>query len=78
MSLVDDLSAAAIERMKAEGFEPSAVVEKPRRITFQVWLDHGQALEVTTSTAVAKQLAESFGGDLSRVASHGHFQSCPV
>jgi hypothetical protein len=50
--------------MKAEGFEPAVVVETSRN-NFQVWLNHGQVLEVTTSTAVAKQLAERFGGDLS-------------
>ena len=62
LSLLDDLTAEAIERMKAEGFEPAAVVEiSPNN--FQVWLNHGQVLDVTTSTAVAKQLAARFGGD---------------
>ncbi len=62
LSLLDDLTAEAIERMKAEGFEPAAVVETSPN-NFQVWLNHGQVLGVTTSTAVAKQLAARFGGD---------------
>jgi hypothetical protein len=64
LSLLDDLTAEAIERMKAEGFEPAVVVETSPH-NFQVWLNHGQILEVVTSTTVAKQLAERFGGDLS-------------
>jgi hypothetical protein len=62
LSLLDDLSAEAIERMKAEGFEPAVVVETSPN-NFQVWLNHGQILEVTMSTYAAKQLAARFGGD---------------
>ena len=62
LSLLDDLTAEAIERMKAEGFEPAVVVETSPN-NFQVWLNHGQILEVVTSTHAAKQLAERFGGD---------------
>ena len=62
LSLLDDLTAEAIERMKAEGFEPAVVVETSPN-NFQVWLNHGQILEVVTSTRAAKQLAERFGGD---------------
>jgi hypothetical protein len=62
LSLLDDLTADAIERMKAEGFEPAVVVETSPN-NFQVWLNHGQVLEVVTSTHAAKRLAERFGGD---------------
>src|SRR5215471_16400496 len=62
LSLIDDLSAEAIERMKAEGFEPAAVVETSPN-NFQVWLNHGQVLEAAMSTRVAKALVERFGGD---------------
>jgi hypothetical protein len=62
LSLLDDLTADGIERMKADGFEPAVVVETSTN-NFQAWLNHGQVLEATISTRVAKQLAERFGGD---------------
>jgi hypothetical protein len=62
LSLIDDLSAAALERMKAEGFEPAVVVETSPN-NFQAWLNHGQALDAAASTRAAKALAERFGGD---------------
>jgi hypothetical protein len=64
LSLIDDLTAEVIERMKAEGFEPAVVVETSPN-NFQAWLNHGQVLDVATSTRASKQLAERFGGDLS-------------
>jgi hypothetical protein len=62
LSLIDDLTAEAINRMKADGFEPAVVVETSPN-NFQAWLNHGQVLEATISTRPAKQLAERFGGD---------------
>ena len=62
LSLIDDLSAEALERMKAEGFQPAVVVETSSD-NFQAWLKHGQVLDAETSTCAAKQLAERFGGD---------------
>jgi hypothetical protein len=62
LSLIDDLSAEAIELMKAEGFEPAVVVETSPN-NFQAWLNHGQVLESATSTRAAKALVERFGGD---------------
>jgi DNA primase RepB-like protein len=62
LSLIDDLTADAIERMKAEGFEPAVVVETSPN-NFQAWLNHGQVLETTISTLTAQKLAERFGGD---------------
>jgi hypothetical protein len=59
LSLLDDLSSEAIERMQAEGFEPAVVVETSPN-NFQVWLNHGQVLDPSASTRAAKQLAERF------------------
>jgi RepB DNA-primase from phage plasmid len=63
LSLVDDLKADAITRMKPEGFEPAAVVETSPG-NFQAWLKHGEVLDEVTSTRAAKLLAERYGGDL--------------
>jgi hypothetical protein len=63
LSLVDDLKADALSRMKAEGFEPAAVVEtSPGNL--QAWLKHGVTLDEAASTRAAKLLAERYGGDL--------------
>jgi len=62
LSLVDDLKAAAIAEMKAQGFEPALVVETSPG-NFQALLKHGQVLDEVTSTWVAKELALRFGGD---------------
>jgi hypothetical protein len=62
LSLVDDLSAAALDRMKSEGFQPAVVVETSLG-NFQAWLNHGRVLPKAESTAAARALAERFGGD---------------
>lgn len=62
LSLVDDLTAASIRRMKAEGFEPAVIVETSPG-NFQAWLNHGRVLPKVESTAAARVLAEKFGGD---------------
>jgi hypothetical protein len=63
LSLVDDLSAEAIQRMTHTGFEPAAVVETSPT-NFQLWLNHGQILsDRTFSTQASKELARRFGGD---------------
>ena len=62
LSLIDDLSAEMIERMKAEGFEPAVVVETSPD-NYQAWLNHGQVLDTAASTRAAKALAQRFGGD---------------
>lgn len=62
LSLIDDLSVEAIERMKVEGFEPAVVVETSPN-NFQAWLNHGQVLDAAASTRAAKALVERFGGD---------------
>ena len=62
LSLVDDLTGAAIRRMKSEGFQPAVVVETSPG-NFQAWLNHGRVLPQAESTAAARALAEKFGGD---------------
>ena len=71
LSLVDDLSKTAIDRMKAEGFEPAAIVETSPR-NFQAWLDHGERLPKDIGTAVARALASRFEGD-TKAADWRHF-----
>ena len=62
LSMVDDLAADAIKRMKAEGYAPALVVETSPG-NFQAWLNHGQILPQRLSTLAARALAEKFGGD---------------
>src|SRR5260370_27926440 len=59
LTLVDDLKAATIARMKREGFEPAAVVETSPG-TFQAWLKHGNGLNKATRTRAAKELPLRF------------------
>jgi hypothetical protein len=62
LSLVDDLTAEAIQRMKADGFAPAAIVETSPG-NFQAWLNHGQVLPKQLSTLAARTFAERYGGD---------------
>jgi len=67
LSLIDDLTAAAIEEMKRTGFGPAVVVETSPR-NFQVWLRHGRTLDQRMGTRAAQELARRFGGDPSGAA----------
>jgi hypothetical protein len=62
LSLVDDLNADAVRRMKAAGFAPAAIVETSPG-NFQAWLKHPRQLSREVSTLAARRLAEEFGGD---------------
>jgi RepB DNA-primase from phage plasmid len=62
LSLVDDLKADTVVRMKVDGFAPAAVVETSPG-NFQAWLKHGEVLDEVASTRAAKLLAERYGGD---------------
>ncbi len=62
LSLVDDLSADSLKRMKESGFEPALVVETSAA-NFQAWLNHGRVLDCPLSTQAAKELARRFDGD---------------
>jgi hypothetical protein len=62
LSLVDDLTAEAIQRMKTDGFAPAVIVETSPG-NYQAWLNHGQVLPKQLSTVAARTLAERYGGD---------------
>ena len=62
LSLVDDLTADAIRKMKADGFAPAVVVETSPG-NFQAWLNHGEVLPKQLSTLAARALAVRYGGD---------------
>ncbi len=62
LSLIDDVSLQAVERLKSEGFAPSVILETSPR-NFQTWLCHGQILPKHLSTFAARLLASRFGGD---------------
>jgi hypothetical protein len=64
LTLIDDLKAAQIHDMRAQGFQPAVVVETSPG-NFQAWLKHGQKLDKELSTYVGRQLAQRFGGDQS-------------
>ena len=63
LSLVDDLSRDAIERMKRAGYQPAAVIETSPG-NYQAWLKHPERLPKDLGTAAARALAREFGGDL--------------
>ena len=62
LSLVDDLTDAAVAEMKRAGFAPAAVVETSQA-NFQAWLKHPEKLSKEIGTAAARALACRFGGD---------------
>jgi aromatic ring-cleaving dioxygenase len=62
LSMVDDLTADAVSAMKETGFNPAVIVETSPD-NFQAWLKHPERLSREVSTAVARALAEKFGGD---------------
>lgn len=62
LSLVDDLTAANVQRMRGTGFTPAVVVETSPG-NFQSWLKHPRILSKELSTAAGQALAERFDGD---------------
>jgi hypothetical protein len=61
-TVLDDLSAEAVEQLAADGFEPCAVVETSPG-NFQAWLKHGDVYRAAFSTFVAQTLARRYGAD---------------
>jgi len=61
-TVLDDLSAEAVEQLAADGFEPCAVVETSPG-NFQAWLKHGDVYPAALSTFVAQTLARRYGAD---------------
>lgn len=62
LSLVDDLSADAVQRMIKSGFKPAVVVETSSG-NYQAWLKHHKPLPKEISTVAARTLAKQFDGD---------------
>jgi RepB DNA-primase N-terminal domain len=62
LSMVDDLTGDALQRMNASGFNPAVVVETSPE-NYQAWLKHPRLLSREASTAAARTLADIFGGD---------------
>jgi hypothetical protein len=62
LSLVDDLTDDALLSMKEAGYNPALIVETSPG-NHQAWLKHPEPLGKEMSTAVARTLAEKFGGD---------------
>jgi hypothetical protein len=62
LTLVDDLKADAVAAMRREGFSPALVVRTSPG-NHQAWLKHPTQLDRELGTAVARALAERFGGD---------------
>ncbi len=63
--IVDDVPAATVERMRAEGYAPAIVVETSPG-NHQAWVRVSDVpLSQGEGTAVARALAARFGGDLS-------------
>ncbi len=62
LSLIDDLKIEGVSALKTAGFNPALVVQTSPG-NFQAWLNHGVVLPKDLSTAIARTLAEKFGGD---------------
>jgi hypothetical protein len=62
LTLVDDLNSTAVAKMRRDGFAPALVVRTSPG-NHQVWLKHPMRLDRELGTAVARSLAERFGGD---------------
>jgi hypothetical protein len=62
--LVDDLKANALERMKANGWAPAATVETSPG-NYQAWVKLAdQPIPAALRQAIARELAQTYGGDL--------------
>jgi hypothetical protein len=62
LTMVDDLTPHSVSTMREAGFNPAVTVETSPG-NFQAWLKHPERLCKEMSTAVARALAEKFGGD---------------
>ena len=71
LTLIDDLKLSAVTQMHQEGFQPAAVVQTSLG-NYQAWIKHPTHLHPELGTAVARELATRFGGDV-RAADWRHF-----
>jgi hypothetical protein len=63
LTLIDDLKYEAVVRLRRAGLQPAALVRTSPG-NYQVWIKHTTQLEKELGTAVARDLAEHFGGDV--------------
>jgi DNA primase RepB-like protein len=61
-TVLDDLNQTSIDRLKADDFEPCAVVETSAG-NFQAWLKHDDVYTTEISTFIAQTLAGRYQGD---------------
>lgn len=71
LTLIDDVKGEAVAQMRAEGIQPAAVVQTSPG-NYQVWVKHAARLDKELGTAVARELAARFGGDV-KAADWRHF-----
>jgi hypothetical protein len=71
LTLIDDLKLHAVAQLRRAGLQPAAVVRTSPG-NYQVWIKHTASLERELGTAVARDLAEHFGGDV-KAADWRHF-----
>jgi hypothetical protein len=71
LTLIDDLRYDALPHLRREGLQP-AVVVRTSPGNYQVWIKHAGRLDKELGTAVARDLAEHFGGDV-KAAAWRHF-----
>jgi hypothetical protein len=71
LTLVDDLKYHGVARLRRAGLQPAAVVQTSPG-NYQVWIKHTAQLDKELGTAVARELAERFGGD-AKAAAWRHF-----
>ena len=71
LTLIDDLKYDALANMRREGLQPAAVVRTSPG-NYQAWVKHSDRLDKELGTAVARDLAERFGGDV-KAADWRHF-----
>jgi len=67
LTLIDDLKYDAVVHLRREGLQPAAVVRTSPG-NYQVWIKHTTELDKELGTAVARDLAEYFGGDVKAAA----------
>jgi hypothetical protein len=67
LTLIDDLKYDAVARLRRAGLSPAAVV-RTSPSNYQVWIKHTTQLDKDLGTAVARDLAERFGGDVKAAA----------
>jgi RepB DNA-primase from phage plasmid len=71
LTLIDDLKYDALVQLRRAGLQPAAVVQTSPG-NYQVWIKHTAPLDKELGTAVARDLAEHFGGDV-KAADWRHF-----